>query len=132
MSTLNINGVELTLNLLDADVMERYETLNKRVVADISEPTQYQGKSTADGMRLQCRIVDKFFDDLFGDGTALKLFEGNNDLGVRMEAFAQVASMSNDNSKRLDNIASKYGIERVMGGKRPQDYQPKKRGRKHR
>lgn len=130
MSTVNINGVDLTLDLLDADVMEIYEDLNKRVVEDIQEPAQYEGKKSADQMRLQCRIVDKFFDDLFGEGTALKLFNGNNNLGDRMDAYGKVAHMSEDNSKRLNNIAEKYGVGRI-GAKQPRDFMPKK-GRKRR
>ena len=32
MSSITINGVELELDLMDADVMEKYETLNTEIV----------------------------------------------------------------------------------------------------
>lgn len=127
MSSITINGVELELDLMDADVMEKYETLNKEIVEKVKEPTQYQGLSNAEGMRLQCRHVDNFFDKLFGDGTAQKIFGGGNNLGVRLDAFAQVSQMSGDIDKRVNELTSKYGISRIDRRNGPQDFQRKRK-----
>lgn len=127
MSSITINGVELELDLMDADVMEKYETLNQEIVEKVKEPTQYEGLSNAEGMRLQCRHVDKFFDALFGDGTAQKIFGGGNNLGVRLEAFAQVSQMSGDIDKRVNELTNKYGINRIDRRKAPQDFQRKRK-----
>lgn len=126
MSIININGTDLELDLLDADVMERYERLNRDIVVKIQEPTQYEGLSAADGMRLQCRYVDGFFDDLFGPGTAEKVFGGGSNLGVRLDAFAQVASESEGIRGQLTSITDKYGIGRVQN--RGQNSQHRKNG----
>lgn len=127
MSSITINGVELELDLMDADVMEKYETLNTEIVEKVKEPTQYQGLSNAEGMRLQCRHVDNFFDKLFGDGTAQKIFGGGNNLGVRLDAFAQVSQMSGDIDKRVNELTSKYGISRIDRRNGPQDFQRKRK-----
>lgn len=127
MSSITINGVELELDLMDADVMEKYETLNTEIVEKVKEPTQYQGLSNAEGMRLQCRHVDNFFDKLFGDGTAQKIFGGGNNLGVRLDAFAQVSQMSGDIDKRVNELTSKYGINRIDRRNGPQDFQRKRK-----
>lgn len=113
MSKLNVNGVELELDLLDADVMEKYEHLNEEIIKKIQEPTQYEGKSTADGMRMQCRYVDEFFDELFGEGTAETVFHGGNNLGIRMDAFGIVANASDGMKKEVNDIKSKYGPSRA-------------------
>lgn len=55
MSKMKFNEVELELDLMDADIMEKYEYEIQKVVSDIQEPNQYKGKTTAQGMRLQCR-----------------------------------------------------------------------------
>ena len=106
--------VELELDLLDADVVERYELLMARIVKDINEPTQYKDISNADAMRKQCRIVDVFFNDLFGPGTADMLFDGGNNLGIRLDAFANVASVKDDIQGDMNSIISKYGFQRIQ------------------
>lgn len=129
MSTIKINGIDLELDLLDADVLEKYEHLNKEIVRKIQEPTQYDSISTADGMRKQCRYVDEFFDKLFGDGTAQKVFGGGNNLGVRMNAFAQVSAASKNIRQELTSISDKYGIGRIQN--REQRRQQQKHGKQN-
>lgn len=114
MSAIVINGTELELDLLDADVMEKYERLNAEIVRKIQEPTQYEGISASEGMRKQCRYVDSFFDKLFGDGTAQRVFGGSSNLGLRMDAFAQVCAASQNTRGELNAIAEKYGVGRLQ------------------
>lgn len=114
MSNIIINDVELELDLLDADVVEKYETLNREIAEKVKEPTQYDGLSTADGMRLQCRYIDEFFDKLFGKGTANKLFGNSNNLGVRMDAFGKVGQASGESRKAVDEITQKYTSARIL------------------
>ncbi len=113
MSAITINEITLELDLLDADIMEKYTNLNAEIVRKIQEPTQYDGISTADGIRKQCRYVDEFFDKLFGDGTAVKVFGGGNNLGVRMDAFAQVSAAAHNTKDEMQSISAKYGVGRV-------------------
>ena len=87
---INVNGVEFELNLLDADVVEKYEHLNKEITRKIQDTKAYEGKTTAEGMRYQCRCVEEYFDKLFGNGTSAKIFPKNNDLGIRMDAMAML------------------------------------------
>lgn len=128
MDKLNINGTELSLDLLDADVLEKYESLNSEVAVRIKEPTQYEGLSNADAMRLQCRIVDEFFDGLFGAGTAVKVFGDNNNLGIRMEAFGQVAQYAASANDRIRDIQRKYTTPE-HAGKEPQDFMGRKKSK---
>lgn len=114
MAEININGVALDMDVLDADVMERYETLCQNLMDKIGDKSAYEGKSTSEGMKYQCRAVDRFFDKMFGEGTADALFGGNNNLGKRLDAFGQVVSTVNENAQTsVSDIKDKYGMGRI-------------------
>lgn len=114
MGAVNINGINLELDLLDADVMEKYEQLNKELVDQVQKQ-DYTNMSTAEGMRYQCRTVDGFFDNLFGAGTAAKIFKGKeNNLGIHMEAYARVCDLSNKANGEIYAIADKYTPNRAQ------------------
>lgn len=131
MSIININGIDLELDLLDADVMEKYQNLNAEIAEKIKEPTQYQNLSTADGMRKQCRLIEEFFDKLFGAGTAQRLFGGGNNLRVRAEAFAKVSAASRDAMGELTSISDKYGVGRIQNREQRRQQQHGGKKRRH-
>lgn len=114
MSKMLFNGVELEVNLMDADVMETFENNLEKIKNDIQEPTQYEGKKASEQMRLQCNYVKKFFDDTFGNGTADRLFHGTNDLSEHMDAFGEAATMGRQIKDQTKEIVNKYAPERVM------------------
>ena len=120
VSKVNINGVELELNLLDADVIEKFEGALADVQRKIQDPKAYEGKTTAEGMRYQCRCVEEYFDTLFGNGTSEKVFPKNNDLGIRMDAFGQVTALSGTIKPQINTIQKEHRIVRV-------DVRPRKR-----
>ena len=110
---INVLGVELEYDFFDADQMEVYERENRRVAEDIKEPTQYEDKSTADAYRIQCGIVDRFFDAVFGDGTAKRIFHGKANLRDHMEAFGIVAQAAGEARAEFDAIEEKYTPNRA-------------------
>ena len=69
-----INSVSLPLDLEDVDVMERYENAFQQMQQDeISIPKD--GKAS-DRIRAYCNLYRKLYDNLFGVGTADKIFAG--------------------------------------------------------
>lgn len=110
---MNVLGVELEYDFFDADQLEVYETANKKVVDRIKEPTQYDGKSTSEALKIQCRIVNEFFDEVFREGTSEKVFGGKNNIKDHMEAFAIVASEAGNAIGELDRISDKYSLNRT-------------------
>lgn len=126
VSKVTINGIELELNLLDADVIEKYENLNDEIKRKIQDPKAYEGKSTADGMRYQCRCVEQFFNALFGEGTSEKVFPKNNDLGNRLEAFGETAKLAKNAGTELNSIIDKYAPGRVQNRAEKRAAQKKK------
>lgn len=110
---MNVLGVELEYDFFDADQMEVYERENRRVAEDVNEPTQYEDKSTADAFRIQCHIVDRFFDVVFGDGTAKRIFHGKANIRDHMEAFGIVAQAAGTAKTEFDAIEEKYTPNRA-------------------
>lgn len=131
MSKVTINGVDLELDLMDADVVEKFEDLNKWIVKKIQDPNAYEGLSTADGMRYQCTCVNEYFDKLFGARTAEKVFHKNNNLGIRMEGFAQVTALSGEAKTFMDDLSAKYGSGRVQNRQQRRAEQRKGGKNKH-
>lgn len=118
MAQININGVELSLDLMDADVMEAFENGFKETAEKIEEKSQYEGLSGSEQIRLQCKIIDGFFDNLFGEGTSDNLFKGKHHFGERMEAFGQVSGMSRQLKDETTKIIDKYNPERLNRAQR--------------
>lgn len=123
---MNILGVELELDLFDADVLEAYEKENQRVIERINDNTQYEGKSTADALRYQCRVVNDFFDSLFGKGTAEKIFEGKCNIKDHMEAFGIVSKVAEDAGVEFESVLDKYTPNRAE--RRQTEKQQQKQG----
>lgn len=103
-----INGVELELDLLDADMAEKFETECQRVKDRVADKKAYEGKSNPDAMRYQCEVVNDFFDCMFGAGTSEKLFKGRHHIGRSMEAFATVVSEANKSGEKVKEISREY------------------------
>ena len=106
-------GKELEYDFFDADLLEKYEKENLRVKERIQEPTQYDGKTTADSLRIQCGIVNDFFDEVFGNGTSEELFGGKNNIKDHMEAFASVAGAAMSCNGELKALTEKYSPNRA-------------------
>ena len=67
-----INGISLPLDLEDADVMERYENAFEAMAA-AEKKIPKDGKRSA-VYRAYCMLYRNLFDQLFGEGTANKIF----------------------------------------------------------
>ncbi len=110
---MNILGVELEYDFFDADQLEVYERESQKVAEEIKKPTQYEEKSTADALRIQCRILNNFFDTVFGPGTAQKIFKGKDNIRDHMEAFGIMAQGSANARVELAEIEDKYTPNRA-------------------
>ena len=73
-TTWEINGVSLTIDLQDADQMERYENAFDRMGED-EKAIPKDGKASA-RIRAYCAMFRKLYDNIFGAGTSDKIFAG--------------------------------------------------------
>ena len=113
MASMTYNDVELSIDLMDADVVERFENAVRECAEGVSDKSQYEGKTTAQCMRIQCARIDKFFDDAFGDGTAANLFGGRANLREHMDAFGMANTLGEQISAEAYGLLDKYTSNRV-------------------
>lgn len=73
-TTWEINGVSLTIDLQNADQMERYENAFDRMGED-EKAIPKDGKASAQ-IRAYCAMFRKLYDNIFGAGTSDKIFAG--------------------------------------------------------
>ena len=109
-----INGIELeNLDIFDAEIAGKYEeAFNK--VTEGSKEIETNNLRTSEVIKLECNLIFNCFNELFGDGTAKKVFGNKTNLLVSMKAFQELIENVNEQKKELDNIASKYSANRAQ------------------
>lgn len=104
-----INNVELpNIDAADAFVMERYEAALDRVAEKMNK-LDTKGKRKSEVIRIQCKAVFEFFDGVFGEGTAKKVFGESVNLIKCLDAFdAAVREVNKLENKISQRYKSKY------------------------
>lgn len=98
-----INGIELELDLMDADVADQLEvSLNK-----LNKQAEV-GESLGDVIRFQCGVINEFFDELFGSGASDAIFQGKMNLRKSLEAFGIVVEEIQKTKESMNNLKSEY------------------------
>ncbi len=105
---LKISGVVLDFDVLDADTLERSEAAMQTVLDKIAQiPAEMP---EPDKIRRLCGAVKNCFDEIFGAGTAEKLFGAANNLNLCVTAFEQLAQSKRAQeaawAKRMDRSAA--------------------------
>jgi len=113
MSKIIVLGVELEYDFFDADELEKYQQENQMVVNEINA-IDFTKMSPPDGMREQCKIVNTFFDNMFGHGTAERLFHGKSNIKDHLEAFAAVTNAGLSSNAELRSISDRYNPNRAQ------------------
>ena len=111
---MKINGVELEVNFLDADFMEKLENCCKKV-NDQAEKSKKELKDLtySQQIKAECKIIKDFFDDLFGEGTSEKIFQGKNDLMLCLSAFQDLIEAKAKMQQEMNSLFAKYSPDRL-------------------
>jgi len=68
-----------------------------------------QYSSAAEGYLEQCATVDTYFDDIFGPGTAEKVFQGSeHNIMVHLKAVEELTDWAQGEKKKLNDFTNKY------------------------
>lgn len=105
-----INNVELPdIDVTDALVMENYEAAHDKVAEKMNN-LDVNGKRHSELIRIQCEAVFEFFEDVFGEGTAKKVFGESVNLTTCLNAYEAVVDGVNAlDKKAAEKIKSKFG-----------------------
>ena len=110
-----INNVELEdIDVLDADMAEKYEGALKKVVEDAKEVQETGETSMSVTIRKQCNSVFDCFNSIFGEETDKKVFGNKVNLLVCLKAFEELVEYANEQKKELEKMTNKYSPNRVQ------------------
>ena len=108
---LKINDVELELDLIDADMAEKYEKAYRKMQRDVANIPK--NLSLADSIRKQCQLIFTFFDEAFREGTSKKIFGNKTNLRECIKAVETLIDHVNKDVEESNKIINKYSPNRV-------------------
>ena len=95
--------IEVNFSFSDADDLERLENSAKKVKEKASE---YEKKelSVSEAIREECKIINEFFDEVFGSGISKQLFNGKNDLKEHIDLFEDIINEKTKQTTAFQNM----------------------------
>ena len=105
---LIINNVKLEGDLMDADFMEKFETAMVKMRVSALEAKRQSFPTAAANYRAQCEVVNTCFDEIFGAGTAVKLFGGKMNVMEHLKAIEKVSEWAASERKTLNDFTNRY------------------------
>lgn len=113
--TWEINGLNLELDLEDADCMERYENAFEEMKKEENEVPK-DGKASM-RIRAYCRLFRNLYDNIFGEGTSEKIFKDipdNTDAydKIYFEFLEFVTAQRTSAAETRNERMSKYRLNR--------------------
>lgn len=105
---LVINDVTLEGDLMDADFLEKFEQamIKMRDTAQAKKRESYP--TAAANLRAQCEVVNTCFDEIFGTGTADKIFCGRMNAMDHLKAVEKVSEWAAGERKILNDATNRY------------------------
>lgn len=103
------------LDFLDADVLEKVEAAGEKVVNECKKAGK--AKKESEGVRIQCKAIAEFIDELFGKGTAEKLIKNGSSLFDCINVFGEVIKaieqIKAEQNEKFETLFNKYSIARI-------------------
>lgn len=113
MSQWKWNDTELEIDLEDADFQEKYEKAFDNMAAE-EEKLKKVGKYS-ELTRAYCEMFERLFDDIFGEGTSNKLFNGKKNIRVTDECYDSFLTVCKKDAaaatKRKTSMYTKYKVK---------------------
>jgi len=114
MSTIKINGVDLEIDMMDADTAEKVEKAIEVVKNGAAEIEANKTLRLSEGIRATCAIVFECFNNIFGEGTDHKVFGNHSNMRVCTEAFAELCAQTTQQPQNMINgLKAKYSPNRA-------------------
>lgn len=108
---LKINDVELELDLMDADMADKYEKAYRKMQKDVANIPK--NLSLAENIRKQCKLIFNFFDEVFTEGTSKKVFGNKTNLRECIKAVETLIDYVNKDTEEANKIINKYSPNRA-------------------
>lgn len=128
-----INGVTLQGDFMDADFVGPFEEATRKLQDRTIASRGKQYASVAEGYLEQCKTIDAYFDEIFGEGTAARLFQGaEHNVMNHLKAVEALTDWAHGEKKKLNDFTNKYTQRQNAQRERVQQIKAfKKKGYKH-
>lgn len=104
---MKIRNVEIEFDFFDADSVELFENELKKV-QEKCEKKKKAEMSMSEAIKEECKIVDEFFDNVFGEGTAQKIFGGKMNLVEHIKCYEDIINEKIAQEEDLQSTFDKY------------------------
>lgn len=100
---MRIKDIEVDFSFTNADDVERLE---KGIELVKNKTIEYKKKeiSLSEAIRNECKVIEEFFDTVFGEGISQKLFDGKMDLQEHSELFMEIANEKIKQTKGMQDL----------------------------
>ena len=107
---MRIRNIDVDFSFTDADDIEKFE---KALIVVKEKSAEYEKKQVkmSEALRVECNIIDEFFDTVFGEGISQRLFEGKKDLQKHMELFKDITNAKNEATKSFQDLYNNLEIK---------------------
>lgn len=122
---IEINGVTLQADFMDADFMEKFEPAIYEMRDGVNASKTMQG-SVAVKYKAMNQAIETCFNQIFGDGTADRIFQGNKNVMMHLEAVAQIDKAQKSEQKQFNDFSNKY-TQRQNSFQSMQGHKPKQK-----
>lgn len=104
---MKIKNVEVDFDFLDADDIERLEKETERVKKEC-DLKEKQEMPMSQIIKEECKIINTFFDNVFGKGTSDKIFGNKMNLAEHIKAFEDIMKEKIEQVKELQSSFERY------------------------
>ena len=111
-----VNGSEFSLDMQDVTVLERYESAFERM-GEAEKALPKDGRAS-ERIRAYCMMFRNLFDDIFGEGSSVKIFGETNNARVCNEVYEQFLTFVESQGEYARapgrRIAERFGPNRAQ------------------
>ena len=120
---IEINGVTLQADFMDADFMEKFEPALYTMRDGINESKNRKDQMVA-GYRDLNRCVETFFNTIWGDEASGRLFGNSSNVMLHLEAMARIETAYREERKQFNDFSNRYtqqqnSFRAAQGHKKP-------------
>ena len=108
--------------------MEKFEK-EVDIVLKKCEKEEKENHKTSESIKIQCKIIEDFFDNVFGKGISDKIFVKKYNLAEHLEIYADIIKERNVQVDKTENAFGRYKPNREE--RRYNKYRKNNRGRRY-
>ncbi|EGT3613176.1 hypothetical protein E5N06_07440 [Clostridium perfringens] len=112
---MKINGIEFEFDAYDLEDVEKAQKEMNKVVAALKNPPRNFNR--IEGIKYTVKIVSDCLDNIFGKGSAEKVFKGKTNMKLALKAFEEITigmqEQDSEFKKEIEATREKYSPNRA-------------------